>query len=267
MKKGVAITIAIGILVALGYFGFRNADVAVAPEEGSNVNEGAGLPSGEFSVTPVSHASFIMTLGDTTIFNDPVGDPGPFTAVGLPDIVLLSDIHGDHLSTSTLMAVVGPQTLIIAPQEVFDELPGELLDRTSVLANGEESTFLGVKVEAVPMYNLPMEGPDYRHVKGRGNGYVLTQGETRVYIAGDTEDTEEFRAQEAIDYAFVPMNLPYTMGIEAAADGVLEMTPQVVIPYHYRGPDGLSDVQEFSRLVNEGNPTIEVRLLEWYPED
>ncbi len=93
----------------------------------------------------------------------------------------------------------------------------------------------------------------------RGNGYVVTVEGKRIYVAGDTEDIPEMRALKNIDYAFVCMNLPYTMTPEQAASAVLEFKPKVVIPYHDRG----SDVEKFKQLV-EKDKSIEVRLLKWY---
>ena len=110
------------------------------------------------------------------------------------------------------------------------------------------------------MYNLargPAPGKVY-HEKGRGNGYVLTFGGKRFYIAGDTENIPEMRALRAIDVAFVPMNLPYTMTPQEAAEAVRAFRPRVVYPYHYRG----SDLQIFEKaLAGSG---VEVRLRNWY---
>jgi L-ascorbate metabolism protein UlaG (beta-lactamase superfamily) len=116
------------------------------------------------------------------------------------------------------------------------------------------------------MYNLREEAKQF-HEKGRGNGYVLNMGEKRVYFSGDTEDIPEMRNLENIDIAFVCMNLPYTMPVEAAADGVLAFAPDQVYPYHYRGKPDVSDVSKFKELVNEGNEDIEVVQLDWYPEE
>ena len=116
------------------------------------------------------------------------------------------------------------------------------------------------------MYNLP-ESPDSRHVKGRGNGYVLSFDKKLVYISGDTEDIPEMRDLKHIEVAFVCMNLPYTMDVDQAADAVLDFKPRIVYPYHYRGSSGLSDVGYFQNLINEGDKHIEVRLRNWYPDN
>ncbi len=131
-----------------------------------------------------------------------------------------------------------------------------------ILANGESFEEKGLKIEAVPAYNLTEDRRDF-HPKGRDNGYVVNIGGKRIYIAGDTEDIPEMRELTNIDAAFVCMNLPYTMTVESAADSVLEFAPKIVYPYHYRGQGGMSDLEAFKKAVAV-NPEIEVRLLDWY---
>lgn len=113
------------------------------------------------------------------------------------------------------------------------------------------------------MYNLREEALKF-HEKGRGNGYLLTINDERIYISGDTEDIPEMRNLTNIDKAFVCMNLPYTMPVESAADAVLDFKPKTVYPYHYRGTEGLSDVNHFKNIVNEKESSINVILLDWY---
>ena len=114
------------------------------------------------------------------------------------------------------------------------------------------------------MYNLP-ESPTAMHTKGRGNGYVLGIGGKNIYLSGDTQGIPEMRSLKNIDVAFVCMNLPYTMDVKEAADAVLAFSPKIVYPYHYRGQNGLSDINAFKNLVDAGNKNIEVRLRNWYP--
>jgi len=197
--------------------------------------------------------------GRSLLYVDPTGGAEAFEGLAGPDLVLITDVHGDHMDAETLQAVVTPETEIVAPAAVVEELPEALAAQARTLANGEETMLLGLNVEAIPMYNLTEERLQY-HEEGRGNGYVVTMGGTRVYIAGDTEDIPEMRQLEDIDVAFVPFNLPFTMTAEQAADAVLAFEPDIVYPYHYRG----SDVDEFARLVTDGNPDIEVRRGEWY---
>lgn len=213
-------------------------------------------------INPINHATMVMNWGEQIIYTDPVGGNTAFQGQAPADIVLVTDIHGDHFNTSTLESIIGRAVLIV-PQAVKDLLPADLAAKSRVVKNGEKITVGNLSIEAIPMYNLP-ESKDAFHTKGRGNGYVLERDGFRVYIAGDTAGIPEMRALKNINIAFVPMNLPYTMSVEDAADAVLAFKPKVVYPYHYRGTDGLSDVGRFKALVNAGNKDIEVILAKWY---
>lgn len=217
-------------------------------------------------INPISHATAVINWGETTIYLDPVGGAEAFSGMDSPDMVLITDVHEDHMSAETLGALNLKNVSIIAPQAVKEQLPDSLANKITVMNNGENLTKSGISIKAIPMYNLREEAKQY-HPKGRGNGYVLEQNGKRVYIAGDTEDIPEMRNLQNIDIAFVPMNLPYTMPVDAAADAVLEFAPDKVYPYHFRGQDGKADVQKFKKMVNEGNKDIEVVLANWYPED
>ncbi|RJP26032.1 MAG: MBL fold metallo-hydrolase [Candidatus Omnitrophota bacterium] len=210
-------------------------------------------------IHPIQHASFVMTWNGKTIHVDPVGDEKAYASFAKADLLLLTHDHGDHLNEKVINAVADEDTQIVAPATVFSKLNENNKLRTIVMTNSEQKVASGIPIEAIPMHNLTQERLRY-HPKGNGNGYVATLGKKRVYIAGDTEDIPEMRALKNIDIAFIPMNLPYTMTVQQAAEAVKVFKPKVVIPYHYRG----SDVEEFKRLV--GNDSgIEVRLLAWYP--
>lgn len=227
-------------------------ELALAPAEAS------------FSITPIEHATAVFNWENITFYIDPVGGKEAFAAQLPPDVILVTDIHGDHLNVETLSAVATSGTAIVVPKAVADKLPQEMQPRLSILNNGESLDMNGFSIEAVPMYNLRPEALKF-HEKGRGNGYVIERDGMRVYFSGDTEDIPEMRDLEDINKAFVCMNLPYTMPVTAAADAVVEFSPDQVYPYHYRGTDGLADVEEFKRLVNETNPNVEVVQLNWYP--
>ncbi len=216
------------------------------------------------TVTPIEHASLVLTWDDKTIYADPIGNASLYAGQQEPDLILITHEHGDHFSTSTLLALVATSTKLIVPQSVADQLPVGLKERAIILKNGDVIQELGLSIQAIPAYNIRPEAMQY-HPQGRDNGYVLEGGDTRVYIAGDTEGTPEMRALQDIDIAFIPMNLPYTMSIGDAADAVLAFKPAKVYPYHYRGVEGLSDVEKFKQLVAAGNSSIEVVLANWYP--
>lgn len=219
---------------------------------------------GELTVQPVLHGTLMLQFNEKTIYVDPYGGAKAFEGLDKPDLILITDIHGDHLNETTLDEINAEGVPIIAPQAVKEKMSDKYKKNTSVVNNGEKNEEMGIAMEAIPMYNLP-EAPDAKHVKGRGNGYILTMGDKRVYISGDTEDIPEMRALKGIDIAFVCMNLPYTMDINQAASAVLDFEPAVVYPYHYRGRPDMSDTEAFKALVDQGSKDIEVRLRNWYP--
>jgi len=220
--------------------------------------------SATIAITPISHATAVITWGESVIYTDPVGGAAGFEGKEKPSFILITDIHQDHMDAETLKALQLAETKIIVPKAVQEQLPKDLQKNLVVMNNGDSQDFMGFNIKAIPMYNLP-ESPDAMHTKGRGNGYVLEKDGKRLYIAGDTEDIPEMRDLKNIDVALIPMNLPYTMTVEDAAKGVLAFKPKKVIPYHYRGKDGLSDVEKFKELVNKEDQDIDVELLEWYP--
>lgn len=210
-------------------------------------------------IHPIRHASLWLEWAGQKIIIDPVGGPELYSDAGTPDLVLVTHIHGDHFDVPTLNGVVGEKTRLIAPPTVHDELTPELAAKTTVMKNGDTQAMNGFTVNAIPAYNVTVDRMQY-HPKGRDNGYVLDDGTHRIYIAGDTEPTPEMVALTGIDLAFLPMNLPYTMSIDQAADAVASFRPKIVYPYHYRD----SDTEAFADLVAKSAPETEVRLYDWY---
>ncbi|MEP7124678.1 MAG: MBL fold metallo-hydrolase [Byssovorax sp.] len=214
----------------------------------------------ELKVTPLHHATVLLQCDKVAIYVDPVHDT---SYAGLPkaDLILITDIHGDHMDPAGIAMIQQESTAFVAPPAVAEKLTATIKN-LSVLKNGEKKTLSGVAIEAVPMYNL-VRGPkptERFHDKGRGNGYVLTLGETRVYLSGDTECIPEMKALKSIDVAFVCMNLPYTMPPSEAAVCVNAFRPKVVYPYHYRG----SDPAEFQKAIT--GKDVEVRIRDWYAQ-
>jgi len=212
--------------------------------------------AGPVKITPLNHASTLIEAGGKTIYLDPA-KPVKFGGLPKAGLILITDIHGDHMDPDAIKDASKADTEILAPPAVV-----QTVTSARPIANGETKTWQGWNIEAIPAYNLK-RGPEAGklfHDKGRGNGYVLTYGGKRFYFSGDTEGVPEMRALKNIDVAFVCMNLPYTMPPEEAADAVKAFHPKIVIPYHYRG----SDLTVFQKAL-EGTG-IEVRLLEWYPK-
>jgi L-ascorbate metabolism protein UlaG (beta-lactamase superfamily) len=218
----------------------------------------------------IHHASMRLDWKDQHILIDPAPLDGaqgnavaaPYKAMPQPNFVLITHIHGDHFNAPILSAIAGPNTVIIAPQNVRDAMPADLQAKTKVMKNGEKGMLGPVGVEAVAMYNITPARLNF-HPKGVGNGYVLTFADKRVYVAGDTEETPELEHLANIDVAFIPINLPYTEDVAAAAKWVKDFKPKIVFPYHYRNQDGTtSDMVAF--MAGVGNASL-VRLRNrWY---
>ena len=231
-------TLAFSILAA-------TALLAAAAEEFST-------SAGTLQITPIQHASLLVKAGGKVLYVDPA--QGTYDGLPAADYILITDIHGDHMAPAVVEKLKKASTVIVAPKAVAEKFPGAL-----VMANGDTKMVGDFKIEAIPMYNMkPAADGQIYHEKGRGNGYILTYGGKRFYFAGDTEGTPEMRALKNIDVAFIPMNLPYTMTPQAAADAVRAFHPAVVYPYHYRG----QDTKVFAKAL-EGTG-IDVRLRDWY---
>ena len=223
------------------------------------------MPGGQLVVHPIDHASVVLETPAGVIYVDPVGEPAMYEDAPQPDLILITHEHGDHYNAETLEALMGPETRLVTNPAVYGMMPEELQAKAEQIDNGGQTEALGVTIDAIPAYNTTEGRLDF-HPEGRDNGYVLTfEGDFRVYVSGDTEDTPEMRGLQGIDLAFLCMNLPFTMDAEQAADAVAEFQPGVVYPYHYRGRDGGSqDPEAFAEMVGDAS---EVKLGDWYETD
>jgi len=219
---------------------------------------------GPITIQPITHGTLVLQWKGKTIYVDPYGGADAFKGIAKPDIILITDIHGDHLNMETLAGLDTEKTSFVVPHAVADKLKRKYEKQLVIMKNGGIHVQGDIFINAIPMYNLPEDNTS-RHPKGRGNGYFLNLGGIAIYISGDTEDIKEMRKLNSIDVAFICMNLPYTMDINQAASAVLEFKPKIVYPYHYRGNPDMSDTAAFKKLVNSRNSKIDVRLRNWYP--
>lgn len=221
-------------------------------------------PAGPITVHPVDHASIVFETPLGTIAVDPVGDMAAYDGLPKPDLILVTHEHGDHYNAGILANLAGDGTKLITNPAVYEMLPDDLKAKAEPMGNGDSAAWNGLTIDAIPAHNLT-EGRMNFHPAGRDNGYVMSFDGFRVYVSGDTEDVPEMRALENIDLAFVCMNLPFTMDLEAAASAVSEFAPTYVYPYHYRGRDGgTQDPMDFAALVADGT---EVKFAPWYGDE
>ncbi len=230
--------------------------------EETNVLTGDHLATddGDVVIHPINHATFVLGWNDRMIYVDPVGGSTPFLGLAKADLILVTHSHSDHFSSDTIDAVRGSNAVIVAPSAVYSGLKASLKSLAVAMANGAATNLMGLNVAAVPAYNLSSSF----HARGVGNGYVLTIGGCRLYVAGDTEDIPEMRAQTNIAVAWLPMNSPYTMTVSQAVSAVRAFRPRIVYPYHYRNQNGSYTDRESFKSQVIGNPGVEVRLPSWY---
>lgn len=239
--------IAILLLVGMGAV-FMCADSAQAQYESDILPTSAG----DVTMTFIGHGSLMFTFSGLVIHIDPFSRVADYGQLPKAELILITHEHPDHLDLDALDNIRQPTTRLVLSQTCAGQVDGGI-----VMKNGENQTFKDIKIEAVPAYNLLHKRPDGNpfHPKGVGNGYVLTFGDKRIYVAGDTENIPEMQALEAIDCAFLPMNLPYTMTPEMAADAAKTIRPGILYPYHY----GETDAAQLVDLLKD-EKDIEVRI-------
>jgi L-ascorbate metabolism protein UlaG (beta-lactamase superfamily) len=214
---------------------------------------------GPLKITLLGHASLMLSFGGKTIHVDPWSRMADYSKLPKADLILVTHHHRDHLDLVAIDNVMTKSTILVMSKKCA-ELAGDTLKTQIIMANGDVKTVAGLRIEAVPAYNLVhMRSPGLPyHPKGVGNGYVILFGNKRVYVAGDTENIPEMKALKKIDVAFLPMNLPYTMDSAMAADAAKAFKPKILYPYHTRF-SSQDQVPGFLKLM-KGVPGVEIRV-------
>jgi L-ascorbate metabolism protein UlaG (beta-lactamase superfamily) len=208
--------------------------------------------AGGLEITFLGHGSLLFTINGQTIYIDPFGSVADYAQLPKADLVLITHEHHDHMDLQALKNVQTAETQVVLTETCAKQVKGGI-----VMQNGDVQTVAGVHIEAVPAYNILHKRDNGQpfHPKGVGNGYILTFGDKRVYVAGDTENTPEMLELRGIDCAFLPMNLPYTMTPEMVADAAKAFQPSILYPYHY----GNTNTAKLEKLLSE-EKHIEVRI-------
>lgn len=208
--------------------------------------------SGDLKITFLGHGSLLFNFQGKNIYIDPYSRVADYSKLPPADIILITHEHHDHLDLDALKHILNSSTTTVMTKACAQQISGDIL-----MANGDEQTVQGILIRAVPAYNIVHKRPNGQpfHPKGMGNGYILTFGDLRVYVAGDTENIPEMQTIKDIDVAFLPMNLPYTMTPEMAADAALALRPRLLYPYHF----GNTNTSRLIELLHE-EADIEVRI-------
>jgi L-ascorbate metabolism protein UlaG (beta-lactamase superfamily) len=208
--------------------------------------------AGDLKISFIGHGTLIFNFGGKAIHVDPYSAVADYTTLPRADVVLLTHEHPDHFDLKALDPIRTEKTVFVLTEACAKQVQGGM-----VMMNGDVKTVEGLKIEAVPAYNIvhKRETGQPFHPKGSGNGYIITFGDKRVYIGGDTENIPEMNTLKNIDIAFLPMNLPYTMTPDMVADAARSFKPKVLYPYHF----GETDTAKVVNLL-KGTPEIEVRI-------
>jgi L-ascorbate metabolism protein UlaG (beta-lactamase superfamily) len=210
--------------------------------------------AGNVAITFLGHGSLMMEFKGMIIYVDPFSEVADYSQLPKADIVLITHEHGDHLDLDALGHVRTKETVIALTELCAAQVEGGIIIR-----NGETREVGGLTVNAVPAYNIVNKRPDGLpfHPKGAGNGYIVTFGDTRIYIAGDTENTSEMKNLQNISIAFLPMNLPYTMTPEMVSDAVRAFRPRILYPYHF----GETDTSRIVDLLKGEDVEVRIRKM------
>ncbi len=205
--------------------------------------------AGKLTIHFIGHGSLMFDFNGIIVHADPSMLYADYSTLPKADIVLITHHHSDHLDSTAISKIFKDDTQILLPQASFDKLK-----KGTVMRNGDKKNINKIVIEAVPAYNIT-PGNEKFHPKGRDNGYIITFGDKRIYVAGDTENIPEMATFKNIDIAFLPMNLPYTMTPEQVTDAVNSFNPKIFYPYHY----GDSDIEKLKTLLST-NKKVEVRI-------
>jgi L-ascorbate metabolism protein UlaG (beta-lactamase superfamily) len=208
--------------------------------------------AGDLKITFLGHGTLMFTFSGKIIHVDPFSQVADYSQLPKADLILVTHEHGDHLDPKVIERITKDGTELVLTETCSEKVSGG-----KVMANGDVETIAGILIEAVPAYNVvhKRDGGQPFHPKRVGNGYVITFGDKRVYVAGDTENTPEMEGLKDIDVAFLPMNLPYTMTPEMVADAAKAFRPKILYPYHF----GSTDTDELLALMKD-EKGIEVRI-------
>ena len=210
--------------------------------------------AGDVEIFFIGHGSLMFRVNDFVIHIDPVASSGKYDGLPKADLILVTHEHYDHLDTELINSLRKQETVLLCNSASLSKVPWAL-----VMKPGDVKTAGKITVEAVYAYNIVNErakGQPF-HPRGAGNGYILSIGDKKFYIAGDTENIPEMTTLKGINVAFLPMNLPYTMTPQMVADAAKSFRPEILYPYHY----GDTNTDEIIRLLKGTGIDVRIRKM------
>jgi L-ascorbate metabolism protein UlaG (beta-lactamase superfamily) len=250
-------------ILALGAMGLAACEVSRVPSSGAAAAPSTGAASavtknlssektkdGNLALQPINHSALRFEFKGKQYYVDPAGQ-AQWADMPKADAIFLTHEHGDHVSVPTINTLKKDGTVIIGSAGAIKQA-----GMGTAIAPGDKKDVLDIKVEAIPAYNLSADRLNFHPKDRKDVGFVFTFSDKRVYVAGDTEGPPEMKALKDIDIAFIPINLPYTMNPQEAADATKAFKPKVVYPYH----QGQSKPDDFKKAL-DAEKQIEVRVL------
>jgi L-ascorbate metabolism protein UlaG (beta-lactamase superfamily) len=207
---------------------------------------------GDLKITFIGHGTLMFAFNQQIIHVDPFSKVADYAKLPKADVILITHEHFDHLDLKALEQIRTEKTKVVLTEACSKQVKNGI-----IMKNGDVQTVNGLKIQSIPAYNLVHKRDNGQpfHPKGVGNGYIITFGDRRVYVAGDTENIPEMKSLREIDCAFLPMNLPYTMTPEMVADAAKAFQPKILYPYHF----GNTDTSKLLTLLQD-QKEIEVRI-------
>lgn len=243
MRKVTVLAVSVVLFAAAGVWGAESRTDVFKTEQGN------------LELKVLGHGSLMFKYQGKIIHVDPFSKMADYAKLPKADILLITHDHPDHLDLKAIKGIRTEKTVVVTPESAKNKLRANV-----VLRNGESKTVEGVPIQAVPAYNIVQKRPSGQpyHPKGWGNGYVITFGNLKVYVAGDTEYIPEMKSLKGIDIAFLPINQPYTMTAAMVIDAARSFKPRILYPYHHAM--GSTDISKLPGLMKDV-PGVELRIV------
>src|SRR5512136_386162 len=220
LTMSVIVTVMVGAMVAGAQEKFETDEIKTS--------------AGDLGITFIGHGTLMFAFGGKVIHVDPYGQLADYAKLPKADLILITHEHRDHFDPKALSLLRTEKTVMILTNALAKQGEGGI-----VMNNGDVKSVEGLKIEAIAAYNMVHKRGDGTpfHPRGIGNGYIITFGDKKIYVAGDTENIREMKVLKDIDVAFLPMNVPPTMTPEMVADAAKGFKPKILYPYHYGDTD------------------------------